>query len=98
MSLVDKQENGLVVFVIVAALLLLVFIIGSNGGLSDPKAATRVLTEQGYTEIEITGWKPALAGHGETYSTGFKAKSPVGMPVSGAVTSGANKGHTIRFD
>lgn len=69
-----------------------------------PKACTRdndarrILTEQGFTEIVITGWRPMMAGRDESTSTGFIAKSPNGTIVTGAVTSGLFKGSTIRFD
>jgi len=67
-------------------------------GCSQPEQATRVLQQQGYTEIEITGWRPMMAGKDDTYSTGFRAKSPSGAIVTGAVTSGVFKGSTIRLD
>ena len=55
----------------------------------------RVLESSGYTNIEITGYRPFM---GETFSTGFKAKAPNGQIVTGAVTRGIFKGNTIRLD
>jgi hypothetical protein len=67
--------------------------------LVQPEEATRILSSQGYTEIEITGWRPLMGSDSDTYSTGFKAKSPSGQIVTGAVTSGVFfKGHTVRLD
>jgi hypothetical protein len=66
--------------------------------LTNPENAMRVLSAAGYTEIEITGWRPFMAGGGDTVSTGFRAKSASGAIVTGAVTSGAFKGSTVRVD
>jgi len=69
-----------------------------------PRACTRpdstreLLHQFGYTEVEITGWKPFVAGEGEWTATGFIARSPSGHVVTGTVTSGPLKGQTIRFD
>ncbi len=67
-------------------------------GCSRPKTAMRVLADQGYTHIEITGWRPFMKSQNDWYSTGFKATSPSGKTVTGAVTGGLFKGNTIRFD
>ena len=58
----------------------------------------RVLAQAGYTNIEITGYRPFMAGKDDTFSTGFKAKAPNGQTVTGAVTGGFLKGNTIRLD
>jgi len=63
-----------------------------------PEEATRILADQGYTEIVITGWRPFAAGKDDSFSTGFEARSPGGRKVTGAVTSGFFKGSTIRLD
>lgn len=65
---------------------------------TDGEGATRVLEAQGYKSIEITGWRPMAGGKDDFYCTGFEATSPSGQRVSGAVTSGLFKGHTIRLD
>lgn len=75
---------------------LLVFILPS--GCTSESTARRVLDEQGYTQVEITGWRPFMKSKYDFYSTGFKAVSPSGKVVTGAVTSGFFKGSTIRFD
>lgn len=67
-------------------------------GCTKPDNAIRVLTSQGYTQIEITGWRPFMASEDDIFSTGFHAKSPSGADVTGAVTSGTLKGSTIRLD
>lgn len=66
---------------------------------TQPDEARRVLIAAGYTEIKITGYRYFMAGEDETYSTGFRAISPGGEEVTGAVTSGVlKKGKTIRLD
>ena len=64
-----------------------------------PDTARQILEQQGYTDIEITGWRPFMAGKDDSVSTGFEATAPNGQRVSGAVTGGlVFKGSTVRFD
>lgn len=63
-----------------------------------PEEATRVLRQQGYKNIEITGWRPWMKAKDDAYSTGFRATSPGGEVVTGAVTGALFKGSTIRLD
>lgn len=64
---------------------------------SRPDSANKVLHQNGYTDIEITGWKFFGCDGNDFFSTGFKAKSPIGFPVSGNVCEGWFKGATIRL-
>ena len=68
------------------------------GGCTDPEGTKRVLRQQNYTDIEITGFRYFTASKGDTHVTGFKAKAPNGETVTGVVTSGWFKGHTVRLD
>lgn len=76
--------------------ILVVMILTCFRGCTDESGARRVLEQQGYTQIEITGYRPFMSE--DQFSTGFKAVSPNGSHVSGAVTSGVMKGYTIRLD
>lgn len=80
----------------------LVFVIGLTFfclGSSDPKGAERILKDSGYTQIEITGWRPFSKSKDDFYSTGFKAKSVNGAVVTGTVTKGLLfKGSTVHLD
>lgn len=67
-------------------------------GCTSSDHATKVLTDQGYTHIEITGWKPYACDKNDTFSTGFRAISPGGREVSGVVCEGILKDATIRFE
>lgn len=65
-------------------------------GCTDEKGAYRVLTADGVTDIQFTGFSPSLCGSDDILSTGFKGYKN-GSPVSGAVCSGLMKGYTIRY-
>lgn len=82
---------------ILVVILVGLFLIFPNG-CTQPDEARRVLSAQGYTQVQITGYKFFMGGQEDVFSTGFSAKSPSGQIVTGAVTSGPFKGHVIRFD
>lgn len=68
-------------------------------GCSDPKGAEKALTGAGYTEIRTTGYNWFSCSKDDSYSTGFEAKGPTGVPVKGAVCSGLLfKNSTIRTE
>lgn len=79
-------------YTVVASAALLIMI-----GCTDPKGATRVLKQQGYTNIKMTGYEPMMCSQDDAFSTGFEASNPNKMYVSGSVCSGLTKGYTIRF-
>ena len=76
---------------IVAGLLLLT-------ACSDADTAERILSDQGFTEIQTTGYAFFGCSKDDEVHTGFNAKSPAGKHVSGVVCTGWFKGGTIRFD
>jgi hypothetical protein len=66
---------------------------------SDPAGAERALKQQGYVAIETTGYSWTGCGEGDTYATGFNARTSAGYQVEGVVCSGwswFSKGSTIR--
>lgn len=66
-------------------------------GCSAPDTATKALKGAGYSQIKITGWSPFSCSKDDTFSTGFEAKGPAGVSVTGAVCSGLIfKNATIR--
>lgn len=65
-------------------------------GCSDHSAARRALEAQGYTDIEITGYKMFGCGRDDTFRTGFRAVSQAGVLVEGVVCSDWYKGATVR--
>jgi hypothetical protein len=59
----------------------------------------RILEENGYTNIQITGYNWAACGQDDTYHTGFVATAPSGRQVTGTVCAGVFfKNSTIRFE
>jgi len=67
-------------------------------GCTDVKKTEKVLETQGYTKVDAGGYAWFMCSDNDTFATSFKATSPNGTRVSGAVCSGLLKGHTIRFD
>lgn len=67
-------------------------------GCTRPDATRKLLEDNGYSNITITGYAFFYAGQDDIFSTGFEAISPSGKPVKGAVTGGLLKGYTIRFN
>lgn len=66
---------------------------------TDPTTATRVLLDQGYTNVQMTGYNFMACSRDDTYHSGFTAKSPAGHQVSGTVCAGVLfKNSTIRFE
>lgn len=80
-----------IVFILALALLL--------SSCTDGKNAERVLTAQGFTDIEITGYRWFGCGDEDEFHTGFRAKSIVSkQSINGVYCSGWFKAGTIRFD
>ncbi len=70
-------------------------------GCSAPDKATKVLSDQGYTAVEITGWRMFGCSDDDDFTTGFRAKTAAGHEVTGVVCSSwglFSKGATIRLD
>lgn len=68
-------------------------------GCTNNPDATRILQENGYKDIQMTGYNFFSCGRDDFYHTGFIAKSPSGNNVKGTVCSGAFfKNSTIRFE
>jgi len=73
----------------------LVFLVGCT----DPKHATKILSDNGYRNITTTGYSFFACSKDDFYHTGFKAISQNGTPISGTVCSGFFfKNSTIRFE
>jgi len=79
-------------------IIIAVFALTLVAGCTQPDKTRQFLKAQGYTEVTTTGYRHFMKGEDDTYSTGFRATSPSGQRVSGAVTAGMFKGKTIRFD
>lgn len=79
--------------------LFLIAALAALAACTDPTTATRVLEDNGYTNVQMTGYAWMACSKDDTFHTGFIAKSPNGRTVSGAVCAGAFfKNSTIRFE
>lgn len=79
--------------IILAILLILSMAACTNG-----KKSYKVLENEGYKNIRITGWKAFKCSEDDLYSTGFEADNANNKHVSGTVCGGGFKGYTIRID
>lgn len=67
-------------------------------GCTNNTEATRILSQQGYTDIRMTGYQWFACSEDDFYHTGFVAKSPANVEVEGCVCSGLLfKNSTIRL-
>lgn len=64
---------------------------------TDAPTAERILRQNGYTNIQTTGFSAFSCGKDDAFATGFTALAPNGSKVTGVVCSGWLKGGTIRF-
>lgn len=79
-------------------LILLVFFLWICG-CTNENDAVRILSENGYKDIQMTGYKFFACSQEDFYHTGFQATSPSGRSVSGTVCAGVLfKNSTIRFE
>lgn len=67
-------------------------------GCTDSSKAKKVLRSQGFTQIELTGYRWLGCSKDDAFHTGFTARSVNGQEVSGVVCSGFLKSATVRFD
>ena len=61
-------------------------------------SATKVLLDEGYTNITITGYRIFGCSDDDHFHTGFTATGPTGRPVAGVVCQGFFKNGTVRLD
>lgn len=80
---------------LIASVLVSVALLASS--CTAPNRASRVLVENGYSDIQLTGFAWFGCGENDLFSDGFIAKSSNGSTVRGVVCSGFPKGSTIRF-
>jgi len=80
-------------------IILILLAVGMLSACTEPGNAKRILEDQGYRDVQITGYSFFACSKDDTFHTGFKAISPVGKPVSGTVCAGLIfKNSTIRFE
>jgi len=82
-----------------ATILLIAVVIGTSTLMVRPELATRILTEQNFSEITIKPWgiqNIFACSEDDIFRTRFSAKNVSGDSVSGVVCSGFFKGSTVR--
>ena len=62
-----------------------------------PGRSEEALQKAGFTEIQTTGYSAFACSDSDDYHTGFRAKNPQGVVVTGTVCCGWLKSCTIRF-
>ena len=77
-------------------LLLLLVLVGTTA-CTHQATAIRILKDQGYKNIVLTGWRP-FSCQEDSFATGFEATNPNGKFVTGVVCEGWLKAATLRFD
>ena len=78
--------------------IILFFILLLLVGCTTEDATIKTLKKAGYSNIEITSWKPLSCGEGDWYSTGFTAENVNGEKIDGVVCCGLIfKSCTIRY-
>ena len=65
---------------------------------TDPKGASEALQNEGFDNVQMTGYRVWGCSDDDDFHTGFTATNAKGRPVSGVVCSGFLKGSTIRYD
>lgn len=75
-----------------------VLLVGLLAGCTRSDHAVQILAKQGYSHIQITGWRPFACDKNDTFATGFRAINMAGQEVTGVVCEGILKNATIRFD
>jgi hypothetical protein len=88
------------IFIYPAAIVVLLSImIGCNTLTVRPQLATRILTENNFTEITIKPWgiqNAFVCSEDDIFRARFSAKNISGKVVDGVVCSGFFKGSTVR--
>jgi hypothetical protein len=68
-------------------------------GCTRPEHARKVLADQGFKDITITGYSWFSCGKDDSFSTGFEATSANGAKVKGTVCEGMLfKNATVRYE
>lgn len=94
---VSSQLNELALIFSIFAILLLVGFL-RFGGWTKKAETQKILSSQGFIDVEITGYRFLGCDEKDFFRTGFVATSPNGQRIKGIVCAGWFKGSTIRFD
>lgn len=77
-------------------LLMIIIVVAFSSCQADQSKTIKILENDGYTNIQLTGYDPFGCSENDDFSTGFVAYKG-GRQVKGVVCSGLMKGATIRI-
>jgi hypothetical protein len=83
---------------IVISLFFILVAIALVPGFTDNDRSMSILQKQGYTKIEMTGYKFFACSDDDLFVSGFKALSIAGKPIEGVVCSDWLKSATVRIN
>lgn len=89
-----KKNLSSAIFVVLCLVILCTSCTSNN----DFGKGKKQLEQQGYTNVEDTGYNWFCCDGKDTFSTGFTAIDKEGNKVKGCICSGILKGVTIRFE
>lgn len=94
---IDRVDGSFIIaFIVAFGIFALIVAYGIYTLTPDHSVTKRILKEDGYTDISITGSDIIRCGRGDKKGTTFTAKNAAGNKVSGVVCCGVVKGCTIR--
>lgn len=86
------------------AIIVLLICLSTCFSCADEEAARKTVENQGFTDVEITGFQAFECGESDSSATGFRARNPQGRLVNGVVCCKryfaclGGKGCTIRWN
>jgi hypothetical protein len=90
---------GILGSLLAAGLIGMVVVLSNGWGMTDTDGAKRILSESGYSQISVTGYRWFTCDKHDYFHTGFEATGPTGKHVSGTVCKGMIfKSSTVRLD
>jgi hypothetical protein len=92
----DEWDKLIIATIVLVVIGLTVWFLPIFGEI-DNDSANKALTGAGYSKIELGSYKWFTCGD-DTFSRGFKAVGPTGVPVNGVLCQGWIKGITIRLE
>lgn len=90
----STTKRNVLSLVLVVVMLAIVFV---STGCTAPDRTAETLRQQGFTDVETTGYSWLACGKDDAFATGFTATNAQGVRVEGTVCCGWFKSCTVRF-
>lgn len=92
------DDSGVLSWIVAIIIVIGFLVVASTGGCdANPQDVTRILTQDGITNIKLGGYGWFDCGRDDYFSSTFTGVKN-GQPVSGVVCKGGLKDYTIRYD